>query len=527
MRRNKSQRPVELVWIALLVCLMLSVAPKMNPQSRGVSSLSTAPQTAAASEAYFVFDYPPHPETFVFKLTDPAKIQQARELITAGQGKMIDGTIIKQPVYYNPPWSFHLDPKTINFIDGAIELCDSSILGIEVNLDRAWPGWCPWASPLPREISPPPKPGNGNINPTVSMTNPYANDTYRTTAPAQVVLEANADDPDGEIVKVEFFHTNSKIGESRTYPYKIVWDNVPAGVYAVFAVATDSTGATATSKSVTFTVAQRLDDDTFFVQQHYYDFLSRMPDLSGLFFWTGQIAQCGSDGRCTEAMRINVSAAFFLSIEFQQTGYLVERMYKTAFGDGKGASTWNGAHQLDVPMVRFSEFLADTQKIGEGVVVLQPGWEQKLESDKQAFASEFVQRARFLTAFPTSMTPDQFVDKLNLNAGNVLSSSERATTVALFGGAPDTNNSSARAQALRQVAEDQDLYSAEFNRAFVLMQYFGYLRRNPDDAPEATRDYTGYDFWLTKLNQFQGNYIDAEMVKAFITSIEYRGRFAS
>jgi len=123
------------------------------------------------------------------------------------------------------------------------------------------------------------------------------------------------------------------------------------------------------------------------------------------------------------------------------------------------------------------------------------------------------------------MTPDQFVDKLNLNAGNVLSASERTTAINLFGGSSDTTNTTARAQALRQVAEDQDLVNAEFNRAFVLMQYFGYLRRNPNDAPESTLDYTGYDFWLTKLNQFNGNYINAEMVKAFLSSAEYRQRF--
>src|SRR5205823_13164766 len=87
----------------------------------------------------------------------------------------------------------------------------------------------------------------------------------------------------------------------------------------------------------------------------------------------------------------------------------------------------------------------------------------------------------------------------------------------------DTNNLTARAQALRQVAENQNLNNAEFNRAFVLMQYFGYLRRNPNDAPDP--DYTGYDFWLTKLNQFNGNFVAAEMVKAFITSSEYRQRF--
>jgi len=75
------------------------------------------------------------------------------------------------------------------------------------------------------------------------------------------------------------------------------------------------------------------------------------------------------------------------------------------------------------------------------------------------------------------------------------------------------------------VAENSILNQQEFNRAFVLMQFFGYLRRNPDD-PQDT-DYTGYDFWLTKLNAFNGNFVNAEMVKAFITSSEYRQRFGS
>jgi hypothetical protein len=105
----------------------------------------------------------------------------------------------------------------------------------------------------------------------------------------------------------------------------------------------------------------------------------------------------------------------------------------------------------------------------------------------------------------------------------VLLSTDRATAIALFGSATDSNNLTARAQALRQVAENQNLYNAEFNRAFVLMQYFGYLRRNPNDAPDP--DYSGYDFWLTKLDQFNGNFVAAEMVKAFITSGEYRNRF--
>ena len=155
----------------------------------------------------------------------------------------------------------------------------------------------------------------------------------------------------------------------------------------------------------------------------------------------------------------------------------------------------------------------------------QPGWEQKLESNKQVFASGFVQRARFIAAFPTTLTPTQYVDQLFANAGVTPSSTERAAAIGEFGTATDSSDVVARARALRRVAENSTLVRQEFNRAFVLMQYFGYLRRNPNDAPEPTLDYTGYDFWLTKLNQFNGDYVRAEMVKAFIVSSEYRQRF--
>ncbi len=98
-----------------------------------------------------------------------------------------------------------------------------------------------------------------------------------------------------------------------------------------------------------------LDQAGFFAREHYLDFFSREPDPSGLAFWTNQITECGTDAACVEIRRINVSAAFFLSIEFQQTGYLVYRMYKAAYGNLPGGAP--------VP-VRFNEFLPDTQQIG-------------------------------------------------------------------------------------------------------------------------------------------------------------------
>src|SRR5439155_17456274 len=137
---------------------------------------------------------------------------------------------------------------------------------------------------------------------------------------------------------------------------------------------------------------------------------------------------------------ISTSGAFFLSIEFQQTGYLVERMYKVAYGDATGTSTFGGTHQLTVPSIRLTDFLPDAQQVGSGVVVLQPGWEQVLENNKQNFITQFVQRTRFTTALPATMSPADFVDRLNQNAGKVLSESERASLISLFGGALDTSN---------------------------------------------------------------------------------------
>ena len=266
----------------------------------------------------------------------------------------------------------------------------------------------------------------------------------------------------------------------------------------------------------------QIDTSSFFVRQHYIDFLNREPDTPGLNFWTNNINGCSPQPSCTEITRINTSAAFFISIEFQDTGYLVYRFYKAAYGDGTGTSTTGGSHSLSVPIIRLGEFLPDTQRIGQGVIVNQGNWQQQIELNKQAFTEEFVQRSRFLTAYPLTLTPAQFVDLLNAKAAtsgvNPLSPAQRDQLVSDLAAGIQT-----RAQVLRAVAENSTLYSAEYNRAFVLMQYFGYLRRNPNDPLDT--DYAGYEFWLGKLNQFNGNFINAEMVKSFMVSAEYRQRF--
>jgi cytochrome c peroxidase len=282
-------------------------------------------------------------------------------------------------------------------------------------------------------------------------------------------------------------------------------------------------GGVAVSPAFRFTVfgdtssitTNAIDDTNTFVVQNYRDFLNREADTSGLAFWSNQIAQCGSNATCIEGARVNTSGAFFLSIEFQDSGYLVYRFYKSAFGNLPNAP---------VP-VRLSNFLPDAQQIGQGVVVGQTGWQTVMENNKQAYGNAFVQRSQFTSAFPTSMSPGSFVDTLFANAGVTPSSADRSAAVAEFGTATTTADTAARARALRRVAENSILSQQEFNRAFVLMQYFGYLRRNPNDAPEATLDFQGYNFWLDKLNRANGDFIAGEMVKAFLSSSEYRRRF--
>jgi hypothetical protein len=256
----------------------------------------------------------------------------------------------------------------------------------------------------------------------------------------------------------------------------------------------------------------------FFVRQHYVDFLNREPDPSGLAFWKNQIDECLTT-ECREIRRINVSAAFFLAIEFQETGYLVYKTNQAAFN----------SHEF----LKFREFLKDTQELGRGVVIGQPGADAQLEANKQKFFLEFVQRPKFrhASAFPTSMTAEAFVDKLNANtydpnasvSNGSLTVSERDALITQL--LPDPASPTLRAQVLRAVAEKGTFSARQRNRAFVLMQYFGYLRRNPNDPPNLPPDFSGYNFWLGKLNQFNGNFINAEMVKAFIISGEYARRF--
>lgn len=252
------------------------------------------------------------------------------------------------------------------------------------------------------------------------------------------------------------------------------------------------------------TVAPNAIENTdFFVSQHYRDFLSREPDAAGLNFWMNEINSCGFDQACLDYKRQLVSAAYFLSIEFQETGFYAIRIQRTAF-DKKSR---------EGSRMTFAQFVPDAGFVGAGVVVGQTGYQQLLDQNKQNYAAQIVSNMEFATRFPASQSATQFVNALYASAAVTPTQAELDAAVVAFG----AGGTSGRAAALRKVAESNSVGQAELNPAFVLMEYFGYLRRDPDAG--------GYNFWLTKLEQFGGNYVQAEMVKSFTVSGEYRGRF--
>jgi subtilisin family serine protease len=278
-----------------------------------------------------------------------------------------------------------------------------------------------------------------------------------------------------------------------------------------------------------------LDDATYFVTQHYYDFLSRVPDSGGLQFWTNQIAgtannnppPCANgDAPCLTARRITVSNAFFFELEYQQTGSYVYRLYRAAFGNHQPSP--NPFPDANFPnenlkLPSYQVFSSDRAKVVGG---------SNLAQAQLDLANAFVQRTDFLNKYPASLaTADQFVDAVlaaikndikDQNGNAVDLTSQRSALITLY-------NSGGRGAVMYRLADDnvntnpinnRPFIDAEYNRAFVVTQYFGYLRRDPDIG--------GFIFWLGQVDSgpLRDTNKQHAMVCSFITSLEYQFRFS-
>ena len=225
-----------------------------------------------------------------------------------------------------------------------------------------------------------------------------------------------------------------------------------------------------------------IDDNDFFIQQHYIDFLARLPETSGFLGWMNILTNCGKTV-APPCDRIEVSSAFFRSDEFQVRRYFVYRFYSVAF--------------KRVPL--YAEFLPDARRVSGFQT------DQQLEASKVAFINDFMSRAAFRNKY-NSLNNTEYVNTLVSTAGVTLANKQQLIN--------DLNaGTKTRAQVLRAIAESGEVYQKYYNEAFVVMQYHGYLRRDPDIL---------YLDWIETMNQ-TGDY--RTMINGFVNSAEYRNRF--
>ncbi|MCA1815000.1 MAG: carboxypeptidase regulatory-like domain-containing protein, partial [Acidobacteria bacterium] len=226
-----------------------------------------------------------------------------------------------------------------------------------------------------------------------------------------------------------------------------------------------------------------VDSPQFFVQQHYIDFLSRQGDAAGVSMWVGLLTNCNGSPSCD---RISVSSAFFRSDEFQLKGYFVVRFYTTSLGENPD----------------YRSYMRDTERVTGQTAA-------EVLANRDAFTNEWVERPDFRSIYD-GLSNQAYVDRLEQTAGVVLSN--KAQLVANLDAGAET-----RAQVLRNVVESDEVKTRMYNDAFVLMQYFGYLRRTPEAA--------GYADWLNYLDAHPGDF--RTMVFGFVNSTEYRMRFGA
>ncbi|MBA2732446.1 MAG: hypothetical protein H0U54_06100 [Acidobacteria bacterium] len=230
-----------------------------------------------------------------------------------------------------------------------------------------------------------------------------------------------------------------------------------------------------------------VDNTQFFARQHYVDFLNREPDANGFQGWQGILSNCPSSGKDAQGNycdSIEVSSAFFRTEEFQMRGYFLYRFYEAALGRSP----------------KYVEFMADLRR----VTGFLSG--QQLEAEKVDFVKDFMATTEFKQKYDSIVDPAGYVDAFSQTAGVTLANRDQLIQSL-------QTNQKTRAEVLRAIAESQEVTAKLYNKAFVIMQYFGYLRRDADAL---------YLNWVGTLNQ-TGDY--RIMVNGFPNSIEYRQRF--
>jgi hypothetical protein len=299
----------------------------------------------------------------------------------------------------------------------------------------------------------------------------------------------------------------------------------PGKTYSFYTIARDATGnlesaktAAETTTTTTSTILNSVDDQRFFVYQHYSDFLSRTPDQEGWDYWTSQITQCGANSECTHDKRVDVSNAFFFELEYQQTGAYVFRLYRASYGNNQpfpNPGNSNSTEGMKLPS--YAVFSNDRARVVGG---------PDLAQSQLALATIFVQRPEFLAKYPANLDGPAFVDAVLATINNdsgVDLTSQRGALINLF-------NSGGRGAVVYRLADDNEqnnpidnraFIDAEYNRAFVATEYFGYLRRDADIG--------GFLFWLGQVNSAPLRNVPKQhaMVCSFITSAEYQNRFGS
>jgi hypothetical protein len=258
-----------------------------------------------------------------------------------------------------------------------------------------------------------------------------------------------------------------------------------------------------------------VDDAEDFVTQQYHDFLNREPDDGGLQFYVNILNGCqAGDTECTKYTRGALSGNFFRSPEFQQKGSFVMYLYMVSLGQRPvTVGELSDATKVDRP--HYAEFLTDLQSISD------PNDDKAaVSARKDALTVAWLQRKEVQQKLPDSLTNDQFVKKLESTAGVTLAN-ENALIASLNDG------SRTRAQVLRAVAESLEVNDRFYKQAFVTMEYFGYLRRDPESCTGSSDPANcGFIFHNNRFNlDSDHDRIENTIVRGFIESPEYRGRF--